>query len=447
MRAGESGHEAMERPIHEVMTQAVERYVAGDLVAAVPLFQEVVQRDPANAIAAHQLGLIAFQAGAVPEAARLIEQAIAADPRDPEYHNNLGVVLNALGERARARAAFERASALKPDYAQALNNLGSVLEADGDLDAAIASYRRALEIDPGFVEARDNIDLAVAKVVPQWHFPMMQDAPRNTAYDAALQRAAPGKRVLDIGTGAGLLAMMAARAGAKHVTTCEAVPQIAARAQAVIAHNKLDDRITLHAMRSTELALPERAEVLVTETFASGVLSEHVLPTLEHARANLLVDDPVIIPRAASARGYLVGGAALEAEFFAFETGGFDLSPFNAMAPRKLGKHIDRMPHEALSDDFELFFFDLMQTRFVPERRELSVPVTRAGRCFGVAQWLWLALDADTEYDNRPRADAGANGWMHVLYRFTAPLDVEPGMTVRLVAAHNRTAMTVALAP
>jgi len=436
-----------ERPVHEVLAQAVERYVAGDLVAAVPLLQEVVRREPTNAIAAHQLGLIAFQAGAVPEAAALIEQAIAADPSDPEYHNNLGVVRNAQGDRAKARAAFERASTLKPDYAQALNNLGSVQEAEGDLDAAIASYRRALEIDPGFVEARDNIDLAVGKAVPQWHFPMMQDTPRNDAYARALARAAPGKRVLDIGTGAGLLAMMAARAGAASVDTCEAVPQIAARAQAVIAHNKLADRITAHAKRSTDLALPQRAEVLVTETFASGVLSEHVLPTLEHARANLLTPDAVIIPRAASARGYLVGGPALEAQFFAFETAGFDLSPFNAMAPRKIGMHIDRVPHAVLSDDFELLGFDLMQPRFAAERREIAVTATAAGRCIGVAQWLWLLLDAETEYDNRPRPDAGANGWMHVLYRFAEPIELTVGQTVRLIAAHNRTAMTVALAP
>ena len=43
-----------------------------------------------------------------------------------------------------------------------------------------------------------------------------------TAYDAALRRAIrPGCRVLEIGTGSGLLAMMAARAGAAQVVTCE----------------------------------------------------------------------------------------------------------------------------------------------------------------------------------------------------------------------------------
>jgi tetratricopeptide (TPR) repeat protein len=441
----------MDGSVDTLLAEAVRHYLAGDWAQAVPLFQQVLVRDSGNAIANHQLGLIAFQSGQAALASQLIERAVASDPSDAEYHNNFGVTLNAQGRLADARAAFERAASLKPDYAQALNNLGSVHEADGRLDAAIEAYRRALEIDPGFVEARDNLDLACSKVVPQWHFPMMHDAPRNQAYDQALRRAAPGRRVLDIGTGAGLLALMAARAGASQVTTCEAVPQIAAQARAVIDRNGLAARITLHAKRSDALVvgvdLPERAELLVTETFASGVLSEHVLPTLEHARAHLLTPDAAIIPCAAAAHGYLVGGAALEAQFFVDQAAGFSLAPFNAMAPHKLGMHLDRVPHDVLSDDFEIFRFDLTQPRFASERRTIDVPVRQAGRCIGVAQWLRLQLDEDTSYENRPRPGAGANGWMHVLYRFREPIAVEPGTVLRLLASHNRTAMTVALAP
>ena len=46
-----------------------------------------------------------------------------------------------------------------------------------------------------------------------------------------------GKRVLDIGTGAGLLAMLAARNGAKSVTTCESVGVIAHLAREILAKN------------------------------------------------------------------------------------------------------------------------------------------------------------------------------------------------------------------
>ena len=131
---------------------------------------------------------------------------------------------------------------------------------------------------------------------------------------------------------------------------------------------------------------------------------------------------------------------------FAPRVSGFDLSGFDMFAPSKLGLHLDRVPHAALSDDFEIFGFDLTQASFPPERRILTVIATRPGRCVGVAQWLRLDLDAQTTYENRPTADAGANGWMHVLYRFAAPLELQAGDEVRLVASHNRTGMTVALA-
>ena len=49
----------------------------------------------------------------------------------------------------------------------------------------------------------------------RWHFGMLNDAERNTAYDRALRaRVRAGDMVLDIGAGTGLLGMMAARAGA-----------------------------------------------------------------------------------------------------------------------------------------------------------------------------------------------------------------------------------------
>jgi type II protein arginine methyltransferase len=292
--------------------------------------------------------------------------------------------------------------------------------------------------------------MACAKVAPPWHFPMMADAERNAAYDAAIRRAAKGRHVLDIGTGSGLLAMMAARAGADSVTTCEVVGPIARAAGQVIAANGLSDRIRLHAKHSDALEvgvdMADRADLLVTETFASGVLSESVLPTIEHARRHLLTEDATIIPSRAAARGYLIGGQAIEGQLFAPHALGFDLSPFDILAPNKAGLHLDRLPHEVLSEDFEIFDFDLVQSSFAPERRTFTITATRSGRCVGVAQWLWLRMDEETTYENRPQATAGANGWMHVVYRFPRPVELKAGDQVHLLASHGKTAMTVTLA-
>ena len=63
-----------------------------------------------------------------------------------------------------------------------------------------------------------------------YHFAMVADEQRNGSFNRALAtavgRAGPDCRVLDIGAGSGLLAMMAARAGAHHVTSLEMVTNV-----------------------------------------------------------------------------------------------------------------------------------------------------------------------------------------------------------------------------
>jgi Tfp pilus assembly protein PilF len=436
--------------VDDVLGQAISLYRNGNMAQSEVLLRTLLERDPSHAIASHQLGLIAFARGDLTSAANCLRQAVSSNPNEPEYLNNLGVVLNAQGNHPLAREAFEGAISQDRNYLQAYSNLGALLKASCDDAAAIDVYRRALEIDPGCIEVRDNLDFVCNRVAPPWHFPMMADAARNQAYDAALCRVALGRRVLDIGTGAGLLAMMAARAGAVEVTTCEVVTAIAAVARKIIEHNGLSSHIVLHAKHSTQLQvgsdMAARADILVTETFASGILSESVLPTIEHARRHLLTTNAQVIPCRAAARGYLVGGPAIEAHLFAPRAASFDLANFDVFAPNKIGLHLDLFPHHVLSDDFELLSFDLTQLNFPPERRVLTVTAISDGRCVGAAQWLRLDLDSETTYENRPNIGAGPNGWMHVLYRFRDPIDLKAGETVRLLACHNRTAMTVALA-
>jgi hypothetical protein len=101
--------------------------------------------------------------------------------------------------------------------------------------------------------------------------------------------------------------------------------------------------------------------------------------------------------------------------------------------------------HDVLSDDFEIFGFDLTERHFPPERRQLRVPATAAGRVVGVAQWIRLDMDEANTYDNRPMESAGSNGWMHIVYRFSRPVDVRPGDTVTILLSHNRATIAIGL--
>jgi len=279
---------------------------------------------------------------------------------------------------------------------------------------------------------------------------MMDDSKRNETYEAAIRRASPGKRVLDIGTGAGLLALMAARAGAAKVTTCESVGLMAARAREIIVHNGLADRITVIPKSSTDMAvprdMPERAEMLVTETFASGLITEGVLPTIEHAHEHLLKPDAVIIPAAACIMGYLAGGPALQGMLFVGKIAGFDLSGFNDLAPSMLAVSLDHVPHQALSDDMELMRFDFKERHFPAGGVRLALKATHHGVCVGIAQWIKLELDAHITYENRPSPHADFNNhWTHIVHRFPRLVTVAPGDVVPVLFRHDRTQIGIEL--
>ncbi|MDK1349185.1 50S ribosomal protein L11 methyltransferase [Streptomyces sp. 378] len=88
-------------------------------------------------------------------------------------------------------------------------------------------------------------EIPIQQAIPPWHFAMMNDRERNHAYREAIETTVrPGDLVLDIGTGAGVTALMAARAGG-NVVTCESNAYTAFLADRVISANGYGDRVTL----------------------------------------------------------------------------------------------------------------------------------------------------------------------------------------------------------
>jgi tetratricopeptide (TPR) repeat protein len=410
----------------------------------------VLEHNPEHVEIHHLLGAIRFQQGNLEEALTLLKRVTVSRGATAEHHNSLGCVLFKLGQRDAAIAAFERALAINPGYAAALNNLGAIYREDSKPAKAVNANPQQGAFRPELLQAIPHLGAAYHGIVPSWHFAMMADRKRNECYEAAIRRAVPGKRVLDIGTGAGLLALMAARAGAAKVTTCEATPLIAERARQIILTNGLSDRIAVIPMKSTSISVPgvmsERAEVLVTETFASGLITEGVLPFVEHAHDYLLTSDATIIPAVASVMGYLAGGPLLEDMLFVGKIAGFDLSAFNDLAPHMLDVALANLPHRVLSDDIELMRFDLKEKRFPAGGVRLALKATAHGVCAGVAQWIKLELDAQTKYENRPSPQADYNGhWTQIVHRFSRLVTVAPGDVVPVLFRHDRTQIGIDL--
>ena len=129
--------------------------------------------------------------------------------------------------------------------------------------------------------------------------------------------------MLDVGTGSGVLAIAAARAGARHVYAVEA-SDIADVAERVFADNAVQDRVTLIRGWSRKIELPEPADLLVAEIIGNEPFEEEILETTLDARRRLLkpggrliphtlelVARPLLIPLA-EARQRSIGRRAIE---------------------------------------------------------------------------------------------------------------------------------------
>ena len=131
---------------------------------------------------------------------------------------------------------------------------------------------------------------------PVEHGRMLHDDRRTGDYLAAIAAAVrPGDVVLEIGTGSGVLAVAAARAGARRVYAVEA-SDIAEVAERVFAANGVTDTVTLVPGWSREIELPERADLLVAELIGNEPLEEEILETTLDARRRLLHPDARLVP-------------------------------------------------------------------------------------------------------------------------------------------------------
>jgi tRNA1(Val) A37 N6-methylase TrmN6 len=149
----------------------------------------------------------------------------------------------------------------------------------------------------------------------RWHFDMLHDKERNAAYKGALQGRCDGKFCIDIGTGSGLLALMAGKEGARKVSAYERVDALASVAMNNVHINKLDKTVMIINCHSTEVTSSsshisgsrrvdgvegdEKADLLVCELLDTGLIGEGTFASLRHAIEHLLKPGFVSIPSSA----------------------------------------------------------------------------------------------------------------------------------------------------
>ncbi|MEZ5831307.1 MAG: tetratricopeptide repeat protein [Dongiaceae bacterium] len=452
-------------------------YALGRDLEAAESFHRAVQLNDQDGAVWNNLGNAMLRLNRIEEAENCYRQALAVTPGLISAINNLGVALKRRGRLDKALICFREAILHMPDFQDAHFNLGELYYHLDMIDEAEGEFRRCIELNPDLRPAHaslaqcqhdqgkrdealellraaharfpddEDIDfmlrLQFSSIAPAWHIPMVNDDERNQAYDLALRRAVkPGDLVLEIGTGSGLVSMMAARAGAERVVTCEVLPLMADIAREVVEKNGLSERITVLNKKSTQLQvgtdLPDRADVFVSELINIGMLSPNMIPVLQHARETLLKPDARIVPAGAIVYGALIEAPQLARINPVRQISGFDLSPLDQLrspgyAQIDLGADLVRQ----ISQPFKALEFDFRTD--LPERdaRILQVTASSAGLAHGIAFWFDLIMDEEVVYSSA--SAARTNHWKQAAEFFPQPIAVQPGDRLMVITGYDNT--------
>ena len=297
----------------------------------------------------------------------------------------------------------------------------------------------ALEAAPDNAEVRSLAHSVLSRGVAPWYFSIVRDEARNAAFEGAIRRAVSATtKVLEIGAGSAMFAMMAARAGAKQVVTCEMHSGVADAARDIVALNGYADRVRVLAKASLEIDpdadLGGRADLLIAEIMTSSIVTNDALPTIEHAVRALGKPGVQVIPARAVIRVALACDSGFELERMGAHRG-FDLSPFNRLTKNSYLVEPGAARISLLSAPADLLDFDFQSGGPFPAATSSRQLVSTGGRANGIVHWIALQLDDEAWFGNDPREDTR---WAARFWPFAAPRDCPAGIDVTVTGAHDR---------
>lgn len=302
--------------------------------------------------------------------------------------------------------------------------------------------RAARRLAPDDPEVLALTAASVAGDTQPWHRRIVEDTDRLAAFGQAIARIVrPGDRVLDLGAGTGVLAMMAVRAGAAHVHACEVNPIMADLTTDIVAANGMADRITVVPCISTAIDadrdLGGRVDVIVSEILGDDLIGESVLPYLADAHARLLRPGGRMTP---------MGGQVVVAladwsrppRPRVDAVAGFDLSLLSRLAPSSI-KLRQGIAHEltARGPAFDLFDVDFSRGDAQVPFRTTATLTADGGPVNGIALWMRFQFDEHQSFETFPPRDGARSSWLTTFYPLPEPIHPAAGDQVRIHAIRD----------
>lgn len=268
------------------------------------------------------------------------------------------------------------------------------------------------------------------------HGAMLADRVRMDAYAAALQQVVrPGSVVLDIGTGTGMMAMIACRLGARKVYAVDPGDAIHL-GRAVARAGGLADRIEFIQDVSTRVELPERADVVVSDLRGVLPLFEQHVASIADARERLLAPGGALVPRMDT-----LYAAPVEAEEehrritepWDEHARGFDLAVPRRAALNTWTK-VRIAPGQLLAEPRRWGVLDYRTVREPDVRATLRWTASRGGTMHGVAAWFVAELAERIGFTTGPEGPETIYGTAFFPLLEPVPVDAGDAIEVELQA-------------
>ena len=266
---------------------------------------------------------------------------------------------------------------------------------------------------------------------------MIADKVRLDPYAYALRaKIGPNSVVLDIGTGAGIHALLACKFGARKVYAIE--PNDAIHLARELAQaNGFADRIEFIQDISTHVTLPERADVIVSDLRGVLPLYGQHIPSIIDARQRHLAPGGTLIPKRDTVWASLVEACYVYNDL---------VGPWNdpyGLAMEKAKQVVLNCWHEEETHAFNksnllmepqiwtvLDYASIENTDFDPS--DLVQQSTRSGTAHGVLLWFDAEIAEGIRIFNGPQAEKVAEVYGCGFFPLLEPVAIEKGDTITL---------------